>query len=74
MNGGPTHGMAELPPPALFLGRRTWRECDQGVAVIGHASQLRERFYAVSVEKKLKHPAVLAISETARTSLSRRMP
>jgi len=41
------------------------------VAAIGHASELRERFYAVSVEKKLKHPAVLAISEAARISLFR---
>ena len=42
-----------------------------GVQVIGHATQLRERFYAVSVEKRLKHPAVVAISEAARTSLFR---
>jgi len=41
-----------------------------GVRVIGTAKGLRERFYAVSVERKLKHPAVVAISEKARRSLS----
>jgi len=41
-----------------------------GVRVIGIAKGLRERFYAISVERKLKHPAVVAISETARQSLT----
>jgi LysR family transcriptional activator of nhaA len=37
---------------------------------------VRERFYAVSVERRLKHPAVLAISEGARHELfaTRRRP
>jgi LysR family transcriptional activator of nhaA len=30
---------------------------------------LTERFYALSVERKIKHPAVLAISEVARKNL-----
>lgn len=34
-----------------------------GVSVLGHAPDLKERFYAVSVERRLKHPAVLAISD-----------
>ncbi len=41
------------------------------VAVVGHQASLRERFYAVSVEKRLKHPAVVAMSEAARTTLFR---
>lgn len=41
-----------------------------GVRRIGRAAGLRERFYAVSVERKLKHPAVVAISEQARRSLT----
>ena len=32
------------------------------------SSALVERFYAISVERRLKHPAVLAISEAARSS------
>ena len=37
-----------------------------GVRAIGKADSVRERFFAVSVERRLKHPAVVAISETAR--------
>ena len=36
------------------------------VKVVGRTEDVRERFYAVSVERKLKHPAVVAISEAAR--------
>ncbi|MBX9680240.1 MAG: transcriptional activator NhaR [Gemmataceae bacterium] len=39
------------------------------VKAIGRLEGLRERFYAVSVERRLKHPAVVAISEAARKSL-----
>ena len=45
-----------------------------GVRVIGIAKGLRERFYAISVERKLKHPAVVAISETARRSFAEPPP
>jgi LysR family transcriptional activator of nhaA len=38
------------------------------VAVIGRIEDVRERYYAISVERRLKHPAVLAIS-TAATAL-----
>lgn len=40
-----------------------------GVRVIGRTEAVRERFYAISVERKLKHPAVVAISEVARREL-----
>lgn len=40
-----------------------------GVKVLGRLPSVRERFYAISVERKLKHPAVLAISEAARSHL-----
>ena len=39
------------------------------VRVIGSADPVRERFYAISIERKLKHPAVVAISEEARQKL-----
>ncbi|NBV45874.1 MAG: transcriptional activator NhaR [Planctomycetia bacterium] len=42
-----------------------------GVTVVGREESLRERFYAVSVEKRLKHPAVVAISQQARRQLFR---
>jgi LysR family transcriptional regulator, transcriptional activator of nhaA len=37
-----------------------------GVEWIGAIPSIRERYYAVSVERKLKHPAVVAISQAAR--------
>jgi len=39
------------------------------VAPIGRIPEIRERFYAISIERRLKHPAVLAISEAARRRL-----
>jgi LysR family transcriptional regulator, transcriptional activator of nhaA len=39
------------------------------VQLIGRAEDVSQRFYIVSVERKLKHPAVVAISEGARTRL-----
>lgn len=40
-----------------------------GVSVIGRVEEVRERFYAISVERRLKHPAVIAISQAAREGL-----
>jgi len=42
-----------------------------GVIVIGQTNEIRERFYAISVERKISHPAVVAITETAREWLFR---
>jgi LysR family transcriptional regulator, transcriptional activator of nhaA len=39
------------------------------VVLLGRTDEIRERFYAISVEKRLKHPAVLAISDAARGDL-----
>jgi LysR family transcriptional activator of nhaA len=39
------------------------------VHLVGRVSSIRERFYAISVERKLKHPAVVAITEAAREKL-----
>jgi LysR family transcriptional regulator, transcriptional activator of nhaA len=40
-----------------------------GVREIGLIEGQTERFYAISVEKKLKHPAVVAIAEAAKNKL-----
>ena len=40
-----------------------------GVRVIGRAEGVRQNFYAISVERKIKHPAVLAIREAARQDI-----
>ncbi|MEO7714086.1 MAG: transcriptional activator NhaR [Gemmatimonadaceae bacterium] len=40
-----------------------------GVRVVGRVEAIRERFYAISVERRIRHPAVLAISTSARREL-----
>jgi len=37
-----------------------------GVVVVGETNEIREQFFAISVERKISHPAVSAITETAR--------
>ena len=37
-----------------------------GVRLVGSTEAVREHFYAISVERKISHPAVAAITETAR--------
>jgi LysR family transcriptional activator of nhaA len=37
--------------------------------VLGRAEAVRERFYAISGERRIKHPAVAAICDTAREEL-----
>jgi len=44
-------------------------ERQYNVKSVGSLSSVQERFYAISVERRLKHPAVVAISEAARTEL-----
>jgi LysR family transcriptional activator of nhaA len=39
------------------------------VRLLGRVESLRERFYAISLERHLKHPAVLAITQAAREKL-----
>ncbi len=41
------------------------------VEALGRAEDVRERFYAVSVERRLKHPAIIAITEGARRGIFR---
>ncbi len=47
------------------------REVQQqyGVQIVGRLAEVRERFYAVSVERRLKHDAVIAITNAAREQL-----
>jgi LysR family transcriptional activator of nhaA len=44
--------------------------CSQyGVRVVGRTLEIKERFYAISVERRLKHPAVKAIGESAKKEM-----
>jgi LysR family transcriptional activator of nhaA len=40
-----------------------------GVEVIGRSSDLVEQFYAISVERRITHPGVAAITQAARSAL-----
>lgn len=40
-----------------------------GVAVVGRTEEIREQFYAITVERRIKHPAVQRIREAAQGKL-----
>lgn len=46
-------------------------EKQYGVVSIGETDKVRAQFFAISVERKISHPAVVAITETAREWLIR---
>jgi LysR family transcriptional activator of nhaA len=54
---------AIFPAPAA-IGREVSRL--YGVRLVGRVDAVRERYYAISVERRLKHPGVLAITSAAR--------
>ncbi len=39
------------------------------VAVIGRVDEVKEHFYAISIERRVKHPVVSVVLKTARESL-----
>ena len=54
-------------PGASAVEKETCRQYH--VQLVGRLDAVRERFYAISVERKLKHPAVKAITEAAQSTL-----
>jgi LysR family transcriptional activator of nhaA len=61
-------GMGVFAAPAIVEKE----VCAQyGVAPVGRAEELRERFYALTVERRLRHPAAVAIAEAARAARAR---
>lgn len=59
-------GHGAFPAPTVVEQEIT-RQYD--VEVIGRLESIRERFFAISVEKKLKQPAILAILAAAREKM-----
>lgn len=49
--------------------RNVVRRQYDGLQVVGRVPELTERYYAISIERKLRHPAVVAISRGARDDL-----
>jgi LysR family transcriptional activator of nhaA len=41
-----------------------------GTQAIGQTDEIRDRFYAISVERRISHPAVAAVTEAARNWLT----
>lgn len=56
-------GVGIFPSPTIIS-----REIKQkyNVQAIGAAKEIKEHYYAISTERRLRHPAVIAISSTAR--------
>jgi LysR family transcriptional activator of nhaA len=59
-------GSGIFPVPSVL--EKQFRD-QLGVRRIGVVHNVRGRFYAVTVERKIQHPAVLAICEAARKVL-----
>lgn len=55
-------GLFAMPAAIEGEARRQY-----GVRVVGRLSSVRQRFYAITVERQLRNPAVIAISERARS-------
>jgi len=45
-----------------------------GVDVLGRSAELVEEFFAISVERRIKHPCVVAITHAARVKFLRTQP
>jgi len=54
-------GLFAMPAAIESVVRRQY-----GVRVVGRLSTVKQRFYAITVERKLRNPAVIAISDRAR--------
>jgi len=59
-------GAGLFPAPAVITKEI---EAQYKVRAIGRVPEVRERLYAVTVERRIKHPAVVAICEAAKDSV-----
>jgi len=59
-------GLGVLAAPDLIAKELRQR---YGLELVGRADDIRQRFFAISVERKIKNPAVAAICEVARNKL-----
>jgi LysR family transcriptional activator of nhaA len=58
-------GLGFMPLPSLVTKEALTR---YGIQLIGNTRECRTQFYAISAERKLTHPAVLAITQGVRAS------
>ena len=62
--GGAGHGIFTAPSVIEAEVKRLY-----GAAIIGRVPSVVEQFYAISLERKLRHLAVVAISDSAKSVL-----
>lgn len=60
------HGSGIFPAPSI-MSREVRKQ--YGVRALGTTEEVRESFYAITVERRIQHPAVAAIREAAREEL-----
>jgi LysR family transcriptional activator of nhaA len=60
------HGLGFIPVASIVAKEAATRF---GFGVIGQTKSCRQRFYAITPERKLTHPAVSAITSDARNRL-----
>lgn len=61
-----TDGLGFFALPTLVASEAVAR---YGVRIIAHAPKCRQQFYAISSERRVRHPAVVAITAEARDAL-----
>jgi LysR family transcriptional activator of nhaA len=59
-------GFGLFPGPSA-IAREIQKQYD--VRMVGEVEPVRERFYAISMERRVKHPAVMAIADLAHRRL-----
>lgn len=59
-------GSAVFPLPAVMEAQIRKQKA---LAIVGRTDEVRTQFYAISAERKLQHPAVVAITKAARSRL-----
>ena len=63
-----TDGLGFFALPSLVAGEAVTR---YGVRIIGRAPECIQQFYAISAERRLTHPAVMALTAQAKVALPR---
>ena len=61
-------GLGLVPVPSVIREDMKRR---YGLQYVGRLPEVKEQFYAISLEKRVKHPAVMAILERARETIFR---
>lgn len=67
MAGADGLGFVVLPEAALDEARQRW-----GLVTVGRAEGVRQQFHAITLERRVQHPAVLAITRAAHQLLQER--